>query len=306
AVELFERPTTRPLVMLIGWRQWADAGALSSGLPQYLVDQTRARRIGRILPGGFYLFQIPGTHDLVRPAVKFDEGYPVELETPHNDIYYTETIGRGVLILIGDEPHLDIDRYVGAVLGLARELGIKRIVSFGGVYGELPYDKERTVSAIYSMPAMKAEVQKLVVNLSVYQGGAAIGSYLCRRASEREIEYVALYAFVPIYNVSVEEQPENVIRIEKDYTAWLGVMRRVNFMLKTRFDLTDLEQQSQRLVDTMRDQLDEIEQMAPQLGLREYLARIADSFTEQVFDAPLDDVWADEISKLFDDDASEK
>jgi predicted ATP-grasp superfamily ATP-dependent carboligase len=304
AVELSERPTTRPLVMLAGWRQWADAGAMSSGLPEYLVEQTHARRIGRIKSDGFYLFQIPGTHDLVRPVVEFEEGFPVKLDVPHNNIYYTETNGRGVIILVGDEPHMDMERYADAVLGLAQELGVERIVSFGGVYGELPYDKERTVSAVYSLRGMKAEIQKLVVNLSVYHGGAAIGSYLCHRASERDQQYVALYAFVPIYNFSVEGQFENAIRVEKDFAAWLGVMRRVNFMLHTRFDLADMEQQSQELLETMRAQLEEIERMAPQLGLREYMARIADSFTEQVFD-PLDDVWEDEISKLFDDETGE-
>lgn len=306
AIELIERPTTRPLVMLIGWRQWADAGAISSGLPQYLIDQTHARRIGSIKPDGFYLFQIPGTHDLVRPIIQFDEGFPVKLEAPSNDIYYTETNGRGVVILIGDEPHLDMERYAQTILGFAEELGVERIVSFGGVYGELPYDKERTASATYSLRAMKKEVQQLAVNLSVYHGGAAIGSYMCQRASERGLEYVALYAFVPIYNFQSEGQYENAVRVEKDYTAWLGLVRRVNFMLKTRFDLTDLEQQSQQLMDTMREQIEEIERMAPQPGLREYLARIADSFTEQIFDPPLDDVWADEISRLFDDETSEE
>lgn len=304
AVELHERPTTRPLVMLAGWRQWADAGAMSSGLPQYLVEQTNARRIGRIKSDGFYLFQIPGTHDLVRPVVQFEDGFPIKLDTPSNDIYYTETNGRGVIILIGDEPHMDMERYAEAVLGLAAELGVERIVSFGGVYGELPYDKERTVSAVYSQQHMKAEIERLAVNLSVYHGGAAIGSYLCQRANERGQEYVGLYAFVPIYNFSIEGQFENAIRVEKDFAAWLGVMRRVNFMLKTRFDLLDMEQQSQQLLVTMRAQIDEIERIAPQLGLREHLASISDAFTEQVFD-PLDDVWEDEISKLFDDESQD-
>ena len=61
--------------MIAGWHQWADAGSISSGLPLYLIEQTQARKIGRIKPDGFYLFQIPGAHHLLRPVVKLNEGY---------------------------------------------------------------------------------------------------------------------------------------------------------------------------------------------------------------------------------------
>ena len=80
-VELWDTPQAERMVMLAGWRQWADAGSLSSGLPKYLVQRSKAQRIGRINNHGFYLYQIPGTHDLVRPVVKFDNGYPRSLES---------------------------------------------------------------------------------------------------------------------------------------------------------------------------------------------------------------------------------
>ena len=73
-VEIWERPFPGRC-LIAGWHQWADAGAVSSGLPQYLVEWTDATKIGRIAPDGFYLFQIPGTHDLLRPVVRLNEGY---------------------------------------------------------------------------------------------------------------------------------------------------------------------------------------------------------------------------------------
>jgi hypothetical protein len=74
AVDLWERPQAKEVYMIAGWRQWADAGSISSGLPKYLVQQTNAHQIGKIRSDGFYLFQIPGTHDLVRPMVEFERG----------------------------------------------------------------------------------------------------------------------------------------------------------------------------------------------------------------------------------------
>ena len=189
ALEIWERPSAREISMLLGWRQWADAGSTSSGLPAYLVKLLGAAKIGRIRPDGFYLFQFPGTHDLVRPVVRYKEGYPEALETPQNELYYTGNERQGLVILVGDEPHLDIERYVGAILQAARILGVKRMVSFGGVYGELPYDKERMVSCVYSQPHLKEQVKDLAVNLSDYHGGASISSYLCRRSGEQGMDH---------------------------------------------------------------------------------------------------------------------
>src|SRR5512146_1810713 len=176
AYEFWKKPETEELYMLSGFRQWADAGSVSPGLPHYLVQQTRAEPIGKIHPEGFYLFQVPGTHDLMRPVVRYEDGFPESLEVQHNDFYYTGDGQHGVVIFLGDEPHMDVDRYVGALLGAARMLGVKRIVGLGGVYGELPYDKERMVSCTYSLKGMKEEMANLGVTFSDYNGGASIDS----------------------------------------------------------------------------------------------------------------------------------
>lgn len=299
ALELWEQPKARQIYMVAGWRQWADAGSVSSGLPEYLVQQTKARPIGTIRPDGFYLFQIPGTHDLVRPVVEFDEGYPKSLEVSHNDFYYSGDEQQGVVIFLGDEPHLDIERYTAAFLQAAKTLGVKRIVGFGGVYGELPYNKERAISCIYSLPRLKDEIGQLAVNFSDYHGGASIGSYICRRAGDQDMEFVGMYAFVPAYSFAEPTVIGNGIRIDNDFMAWLGVMRRVNYMLKTGIDLSDLEQRSEQVVRVMDTKIAELERAAPELGVREYLARLSEAFDEVTF-APLDDVWEDELRRLLD------
>jgi proteasome assembly chaperone (PAC2) family protein len=299
AVELQERPEAAHIHMIAGWRQWADAGSISSGLPQYLIRHTGARRIGTIRPDSFYLFQIPGTHDLVRPVIHFEDGFPQSLETPHNDLYYTGDDERGVVILLGDEPHLDIERYITSVLDVAQTLGIERIVSLGGVYGELPYNKERTVSANYSLPSLRKELDDLAVTLTDYHGGASIGSFLCRRAFERNQAALGLYAFVPTYDFSSIDSLGDALRLENDYMAWLGVMRRINYMLKTRFDLSELEERSRQLVRVVDAKVEEMDRSAPQLGIRDYLMQLAADFDEVTFD-PLGDVWEEELRRLFD------
>ena len=304
AINIWEKPVTKELYIIAGWRQWADAGSISSGLPQYLVNQTNAKKIGSISPDGFYLFQIPGTHDLVRPVVKFEEGYPLSLEARRNELYYTGNSERGTLIFLGDEPHLDMERYVRLFLEVVKDLNVKRIISLGGVYGELPYNKERSVSCSYSLRSMKAELDDLAVGFSDYQGGASIGSYICRRAADMEREYVGLYAFAPTYDFSNISQIGNAIRIENDFMAWLGIMRRINHMTNLGFDLSDLEQKQERLIELVDAKVDELDAVSPQLDVREYMKRLEDEFDEVVFD-PLDDVWADELKRLLDDEETE-
>lgn len=298
-LELWEKPEVEELYMIAGWRQWADAGSISSGLPQYLIKQTNARQIGVIKPDDFYLFQIPGTHDLVRPMVRFKDGFPQSLEAQRNELYFAGNGKRGLLIFLGDEPHMNIEEYVASILDAAQELGVRRIVGLGGVYGELPYDKERMVSCIYSRQPLQKELEQLAVDMSDYHGGASIGSYVCRRAAEREIEFVGFYAFVPTYDFSNIPQIGNAIRLENDFMAWLGVMRRVNYMLKLDFDLTDLQERSRHLVEVVDARVEELENASPQLSVREYLERVAEDFDEVPFE-PLDDVWEAELRRLLD------
>jgi len=121
-VILTERPTANEIYMLIGWRQWADGGSVSSGLPRYLIEHTNARKIGSISPDGFYLFQIPGTHDLVRPVIKFRDGYPEYLESEQNEFFFSGDENKGIVYFLGDEPQLDAERYSNAILHAAKEL----------------------------------------------------------------------------------------------------------------------------------------------------------------------------------------
>ena len=44
-INLWEKPLAKENYMIVGWRQWADAGGISSELPHYLVKKTGAQKI---------------------------------------------------------------------------------------------------------------------------------------------------------------------------------------------------------------------------------------------------------------------
>jgi proteasome assembly chaperone (PAC2) family protein len=301
-VNLWEKLAGTENNMIVGWRQWADAGGISSELPQYLIEKTGARKIGEIKPDNFYLFQIPGTHHFLRPQITLEEGYRQELEVRRNEIFYTGDNQKGLIIFLGDEPHMNEEQYAEAFFDVAEAFQVKRVAAVGGVYGPMPYDRDREISCVYSLRPMKQELSNYAVKFSNYQGGTTIGTYLIDKAERREIEFVAFYAFVPAYDFGqhtlVQQQG---IRIETDFKAWYDLMRRFNHMFELDIDLSELEQQSEGMVHSIEDKIEELEKEIPQLKVKKYLEKINQEFTEMTF-MPLDDVWERELGNLFDDE----
>lgn len=299
-VTLEETPTASEIYMIAGWQQWADAGSVSSGLPQYLITHTNARKIGEMNADGFYLFQIPGTHHLLRPEVHFEEGYSERIRPRRNEFHYVELEDKGLVLFTGDEPHINIDRYADGLFYAMQTLKVKRGAMVGGVYGAMPYDRDREVSCSYSLKGMKSDLEHYAVRFSNYQGGATIGSYLVDRAKMHDVELFTFNAFVPAYDFSPASASIQGVRIEHDYRAWYELMRRFNHMFGLGIDLSDLDRQSEELIGSIDAKIEELERTLPQINVRGYLEKITSNFTERPF-MPLDDVWEQVLGDLFDD-----
>ena len=303
-LEFDDIPKADNTIMIVGWRQWADAGSISSGLPQYLIDATGANKIGGIRPDGFYLFQIPGTHHLVRPRIRLEDGYRQEIEEPRNEFYYTRIGEQGVIIFLGDEPHMNVRRYARAFFDAIKELRVNNVAGVAGVYGPTPYDKDRQISCIYSLPRMRAGLDDYALNFSNYEGGSSIGSYLVSAAEEEDIPFIVLYGFVPAYDFAQSAIQPQGIQIENDFKAWYDIMRRLNHMFDLHMDLTELGQRTDDMIQTIDEKIEEMAEENPELNIKEYLERLNAEFEETPF-LPLDDIWEQELRGLFDDEGDE-
>ena len=80
--------------------------------------------------------------------------------------------------------------------------------------------------------------------------------------------------------------------------AWLGVMRRINHMLKFNFDLTDLEEKSRHLVELMDNEIEEIQKNS-KVDLKAYMDKLGEDFVENPF-TPQDMFWEEKLKGLFD------
>ncbi len=295
-----EIPTSANMVMITGWRQWADAGTISSELPAYLIQKTGARKIGELKADGFYLFQMPGTHHLLRPVVNIEDGVVTDLERKRNEFYFSGNEQQGLIIFLGDEPHLNVERYGEALFTAVSTLGVTQLAGVAGVFGPTPYDKDRQISCIYSLPELRDVLEGYAVSFSNYEGGSSIDSYLVEMAGRKGIAYFTFYAFVPAYDFSQTAVQPRGIQIERDYTAWFNVMQRLNHLLNLGLDLKELEANSAEMVTAIDAKIEELIKELPQFNIREYLDKLSADFDELSF-VPLDDVWEQGLRDLFKD-----
>ncbi len=268
--------------MIAGFNQWANAGNVSSGIPEYLIEKLNARRVGYIRKDDFYIFQLPGSHFMCRPPVKYVEGYEEDYqEEPINDFHYTEISEKGLVIFIGTEPNQHEDVYVNTLLDGAEELGVKRIIVPAGVGGEIPFDKERLVSCNYSLKQMQEELKSYALTFSNYNRNATIGMVINHYSKERGIESVRMSARTPSYQIP--------LTISSDKRAMYDILRRIRYMFGINLDLSDLEKESKQQISDVENELKRLSMGNPELEtqIATYMEQIGDRFQELRFEEPI-------------------
>ena len=253
-----EKPPAQHLIA--GWRrQWSDGGEISSGLPRYLIDHTKARRIGEMgleVSKLCYPFQVPGTHDMYRPRVAYQDGLPTGEMLRENYFY---DAGNGLIVFLGEEPWLRIDVYGEAFFQALKELGISHTVAIEGYNGGAPPELERSVSCTYSHAHMKETLAKYGLRFSNYgsqsKNGPTIGMALVTMAHYQytEFEMFRFGAMAPMYPfLGGRSDP---VGISKDHRAYYDIMRRLRSMFKLDINLTELmtlgESESRELEETL-------------------------------------------------------
>ena len=271
----------KPTFMIAGFDQWANAGNVSSGIPEYLIEKLHARKVGHIRKDDFYIFQLPGSHYMFRPQVKYVEGYEEDYkEEPINDFHYAEIGEKGLIIFIGTEPNQREDVYVNTLLDGAKELGVKRIIVPAGVGGEVPFDKERPVSCTYSLKQMQEELKDYAVSFSNYDKNATIGMVINHHSKERGIESVRMSARTPSYQLS--------FTISSDKRAMYDILRRIRYMFGINLDLSDLEKESKRQIADFEKAIKRLCMDNPELEpqITTYMEQIREGFEELRFKEP--------------------
>jgi proteasome assembly chaperone (PAC2) family protein len=180
--------------LILGFEGWANGGNVAVGMIDYLIQKFGATRFAKIDPDNFYRF------DDARPIVKVEAGQLKEvlpLEAPFYSAHEKET--RVDLILFkAHEPHLRWFSFVEAVLSLCKQLGVKLIISLGGLQDNVVHT-DAIISGFASSEGLLERLKQVQIVPAEYKGPGAIHSLIFQKAKNIGIEGISLWAHCPFY-----------------------------------------------------------------------------------------------------------
>jgi predicted ATP-grasp superfamily ATP-dependent carboligase len=153
--------------------------------------------------------------------VSLEDGMTRKLEWPENAFYYARVPGtdRDAVILIGTEPNLRWRTYSRLVLGLAEELGVDRVVTFGSLLADVPHTRPSPVTASATDEAL---IEELGLEPSRYEGPTGIVGILLDAARQSGISSISLWAAVPHY-VSLAPSPRAALALVSRFGELLSL-----------------------------------------------------------------------------------
>jgi proteasome assembly chaperone (PAC2) family protein len=213
-------------LMILAFEGWNDAAESATTAARALAGASRGAKFAHLDPEEFYHF------GLTRPRVRFRPGSETEREIlwPANEFFLSReaSLPRDLIIGVGIEPHLRWRTYCGCILDVARQCGVRLVVTLGALLADVPHTRPIRLTGTASDPDIAA---RLRVTRTRYEGPTGIVGVLsdaCRRAG---VTTASLWANVPHY-ISEVANPH----------ATLALLRRVLEFLEWTADLSDLRE----------------------------------------------------------------
>ena len=224
ALKIVSRPKLKRPVFIVAFQGWNDGGQGATLAAGYLSRLWDATRFAEIDPEEFFDFQA------TRPQISLIEGETRALTWPENVFFHArpEGLNHDVVLLIGVEPNLRWRSFTDLVVGLARDLGVERVITLGSLLADVPHTRPAPVTA--SGDDSEA-IDQLDVDASRYEGPTGIVGVIQDACRKVGMKTVSFWAAVPHY-VSLTPSPR----------AALALCERVDQILGTKLGLDELEQ----------------------------------------------------------------
>jgi predicted ATP-grasp superfamily ATP-dependent carboligase len=210
-----ERPKLRAPVLVCAFRGWNDAGEAASAALSFVQKRFDTVEIARIDPEEFFDFTA------VRPTVRLTEGRTRVIEWPENVFTAARVQGAdGDLVMLkGAEPSVRWRRFTEQVVGVAREIEARMLVTLGALLADVPHSRPVTLTGIGSDEAL---VNQLGFERTRYEGPTGIVGVLHHQFAEAKIPSVSLWAPVPHY-VAAAPNPKAALALVRGFEGAAGV-----------------------------------------------------------------------------------
>ena len=211
--------------MFTAFSGWNDAGDAATTAVRFIADEWGAEEVGTIDPDDFFDFT------QLRPTVAIDDNGHRRIDWPTPTVFATSgraknltvdglampgsTLAPPAIMLIGAEPHNRWRAYCDEVTGIARDLGVSRIIHLGALLAEVPHSRPVPVTA------SGAGCEGPSTRSSRYQGPTGIVGVLHQACESAGLASTSLWAAVPTY-VSGASSPTAALALVQRVATLLG------------------------------------------------------------------------------------
>lgn len=223
-LDWYDRPSANDPIMIVAFAGWNDAGNAASSAVEYLEQVWSARPFASLDSEEFFDFTSS------RPNIELTPSGGRRIAWPTTTFSLSSGVlnGRDVIIARGVEPQLKWRTFSETVLGIATDLGVSMVVSFGALLADVPHTRP---TVVYGSSVGAPELDDL--EPSSYEGPTGIVGVLHSACAVQGIPYASLWAAVPTY-VPGAMSPK----------AALALLKRLRDLLGFDFPVDDLERDS--------------------------------------------------------------
>lgn len=230
-------PDLRDPVLLAAFEGWNDASNVATGALRHLVRRWSGTRIASIDPEEFYVFTD------TRPHVRYDEQGQRSVTWPENVFWACRDVhrDRDAVVLVGVEPQLRWRAFTDQILDFADRLGVKHVVSLGGLIADVAHTQPPDISGSASLTEMREKLQGLGIGGTRYEGPTGIVGVLQDAARRRGFASASIWGSVPVYLRETIPNPP----------VQTALLKAVSGLLDLGLDLRTQEQEASRFVRTV-------------------------------------------------------
>jgi len=281
---IHEHPALNSPRMVLGFDGWMNAGNVSTGVIEHLIEDLQARPVAEILPLDFYILNFPVStipftvfidgegarvssispmqfSAIFRPHAEIKDGVVEQFAYQQNEFLYTRD--PDLIIFRGEEPHIRWGSYADCVLRLAEEFGVTEMYFTGSVSSPIPHTREPRLRCSAANEDYKQALRGPDVRFTDYSGPSSLITLLTGLAADRGIALRNLVVEVPHYPfIEMPSYPASIAKVAS----------KLHELVQAPTDLTELQQAA----GEMREQLDKL--MDDNEEFKELVAKLEQSY----------------------------
>lgn len=265
-IELVDIPELHDPLMILAFEGWNDAGEAATATVLHLAEAWEADAVAAIDPEDYYDFQVTRPYVTGRPGQR-----RIDYRTTRVLIASPDELDRDVVLVHGLEPSFRWRAFTQELVGLARSLGVRTVVSLGALLADTPHSRPIPVSATSDD---ERTIQRYDLEAATYEGPTGIVGVVSDAVRREGIPSISLWAGVPHYAGHVPSPK-----------ATLAVVRALEELLDVVLPHGDLEEDGQaweRGVDEAASSDEDIREYVEQLERAQDTAQLPEASGEAI------------------------